>query len=36
MNKFIAKYLVYFPIQGLRGQKVKEYLPQVKALQFLG
>jgi len=35
VNKFIAKHLVYYPIQYVRGQKVKEYLPQVKGLQFL-
>ena len=34
MNKFIAKHLIYFPIQCVRGQKVKEYLPQVKEAQF--
>lgn len=30
MNKFIAKHLVYFPIQYLRRQKVRKYLPQVE------
>jgi len=34
MNQWLAKHLVYFPIQRMRGQKVKEYLPQVRAVQF--
>ncbi|OPL13838.1 MAG: hypothetical protein AVO38_12770 [delta proteobacterium ML8_D] len=34
MNKYIAKYLIYLPIQYIRGQKVKEYLPMVKKVQF--
>lgn len=29
MNKFIARNFVYFPIQFLRGERVKEYLLQV-------
>ncbi len=33
MNQWIAKHLVYYPIQYVRGQKVKEYLPQVRAVQ---
>jgi phenylacetate-CoA ligase len=34
VNKFIAKHLVYFPVQRLRGQRVKDYLPEVRAVQF--
>lgn len=30
MNKFIAKHLCYLPIQSLRGQNVKKYLPQLE------
>lgn len=35
MNNFIAKNLVYFPIQVLRGEKVREYLPEVKDIERL-
>ena len=35
MNRYIAKNLVYHPIQYLRGQRVKEYLTQVKKTQFM-
>ena len=34
MNQWIAKHLVYFPIQRMRGLRVKDYLPQVRAVQF--
>ncbi len=33
MNKFIAKRLCYLPVQFLRGQNVKKYLPLVTADQ---
>lgn len=33
MNKKIAKHLIYYPIQVLRGEKVKEYLPQVSPIE---
>ena len=29
MNSFIAKYLFYFPIQLLRGQNIRKYLPEI-------
>ena len=34
MNKYIAKHLIYYPVQRLRGQNVKEYLPLVKDVQY--
>lgn len=34
MHKLIAKYLVYFPVQYIRGQKVREYLKIVNDVQF--
>jgi len=33
MNNFVAKHLIYFPVQYLRGQRVKEYLKQAKDIQ---
>jgi|WetSurMetagenome_2_1015567.scaffolds.fasta_scaffold00113_23 phenylacetate-CoA ligase len=33
MNNNIAKYLVYYPIQILRGERVKEYIPQVSPVE---
>jgi phenylacetate-CoA ligase len=34
MNKLIAKHLIYFPVQSLRRQHVKEYISQVENVQF--
>lgn len=34
MNKFIAKHLIYFPVQSLQGQDIKECLSQVRDAQF--
>ncbi|MBI3805607.1 MAG: phenylacetate--CoA ligase family protein [Nitrospirae bacterium] len=34
MNKFVAKYLIYFPIQFLRRQNVSRHLSQVSGLQY--
>ena len=34
MNKFIAKHLIYFPIQYMRRQNIKECLSQVMDVQF--
>jgi phenylacetate-CoA ligase len=34
MNKYLAKYLVYLPIQLLRGQNIIKYLPIVKDDQY--
>jgi phenylacetate-CoA ligase len=33
MHRKIAKYLIYYPIQFLRGERVKEYLPQVSPIE---
>lgn len=35
MYPFIAKHLVYYPIQYFRGQEVKEYLTMIEGNQFL-
>ena len=35
MNSFIAKNFVYFPVQSLRGLKVKKYIKNTKNNQFL-
>lgn len=34
MNKVFAKHFIYFPIQCIRGQKVKEYLKKVNDIQY--
>ncbi len=34
MHKFIAKHLIYFPVQFIRGQKVKQYFKPVSNAQF--
>jgi len=34
MNKLIAKHLFYFPIQLMRGQKVKTFISQAKCTQL--
>jgi phenylacetate-CoA ligase len=34
MNKYLAKYLIYLPIQLMRGQNVNKYLPIVKGDQY--
>ena len=33
MNSIIAKYFVFFPVQFLRGEKVKLYLHQVRPIE---
>lgn len=35
MNSIIAKYLLYYPAQFLRGQKVWKYIPEVTPLQSI-
>lgn len=35
MHKVIAKYLVYYPVQFLRGQRVWNFLQEVKREQYL-
>jgi len=34
MNKLIAKHIIYYPVQHLRGQNVKRYLPLVQDAQY--
>ena len=34
MNNFIAKNLIYFPVQYLRGQKVKKYIASFDGIQY--